>query len=415
MNIFIVQEDLRSSPRIRITRRPRGVGRTATTLFRCTAAALLSLIAAGCGSVFTTSSEPSANHLGIYYFLPKTRIKIDGAPVKDSNNYAITVAQVNEPDRNYRYFLRYHGHAFSDDSYTLTVDSKGLLQTLNMEAEDKTPAIINKIADTIVSAMQAAASAGGFRVAGAPVVELPFTVIFDPQDRREYFAAKGLVEAAGFNLSVTPTPGSSETATSNYSKGVVLSGRSASQVEMQERASDGVFFHPPTTVTVKITPQNSARLLVQKTDLRIPDKNEVAVYDLRRTALVKRTSNLTFVDGNLTTATEKRPSQALAAVTIPADLAAKAASAIPSIIKIQNDNANAATNAETARINAQTALINAQSQKLKAEEALNQARAAGSSAPPVPPLSRGQPPPPENNSQNPEASPMPTVTPSQTP
>src|SRR5205085_5160779 len=129
-------------------------------------------------------------------------------------------------------------------------------------------------------------------------------------------------------------------------------------------------------VTVKITPQYSARLLVQKTDVRIPDKNQISVFDLKRMALVKRTSNLTITEGSLTTVTETRPSQVLAAVTIPADLAKKAADAIPSLVKIQNDTANAATNAETARINSQTALINAQSQKLKAEEALNQARGA---------------------------------------
>ena len=80
-------------------------------------------------------------------------------------------------------------------------------------------------------------------------------------------------------------------------------------------------------MTVKILPQNATRLLVQKTDLRIPDRNQLAVFDLRRTALVKRTTNLAFVEGNLTTVTEIRPSQVLAAVTIPADLAAKAATA----------------------------------------------------------------------------------------
>ena len=95
-------------------------------------------------------------------------------------------------------------------------------------------------------------------------------------------------------------------------------------------------------------------------------------------ALVKRTTNLAFVEGNLTTVTETRPSQVLAAVTIPADLASKAASAVPSIIKIQNDTANANTNAEAAKLNAQTALLNAETQKMKAEAALAQERSLAS-------------------------------------
>jgi hypothetical protein len=373
------------------TRCPKGLRRLATAALRYSGAGLLSLILSSCGSVFTTTSEPAANPpvsgLGSYYFLPKTRIKIDGAPVKDSTSYTITIAQVNEPDRNHRYFLRYHRNVLSEDTYTVTVDSKGLLQTVNLTAEDKTPAIINKIADTIVSAISAAESAGGLRAARGVVVEQPFSVAFDPQDEEEYAAAERLIDKAGFTLAMTPKPNSSSTAsarTSSNDKGLLLNARSASEAELQKHSSDGVFFHPPTTVTIKITPQSGTRLLVQKAELRIPDKNQLAVFDLRRMALVKRTTNLAFVEGNLTTVTETRPSQVLAAVTIPADLAAKAATAIPSIIKIQSENANASMNAETARINAQTALINAETSRLKAEDTLNQLRAAhsGTAAPP---------------------------------
>jgi hypothetical protein len=382
-------------------------------------AVLVSLTLVGCGSIFTTSLEPAANApvsaLGSYYFLPKTRIKIDGAPVKDSTGYLITISQVNEPDRNHRYFLRYHRNVLSEDTYTVTVDSKGLLQTVNLQAEDKTPAIINKVADTIVSAISAAESAGGFRALEGAVVEQPFTVSFDPQDEDEYSTAKTLVDKAGCTLSITPKPNSSGTGSARASindKGLVLNARSASEVELQKHASDGVFFHPPTTVTIKIVPRNDARLLVQKTELRIPDRNQLAVFDLRRMAFVKRTTNLAFVEGNLTTVTETRPSQVLAAVTIPADLASKAASAIPSIVKIQNDNANASTNAETARINAQTALINAESQRLRAEEALNQLRAAGPATPPPRsrgPMTRGE----DKGAQSPEATATPTPSPAQ--
>jgi hypothetical protein len=383
------------------------------------AAVLLSLVLIGCGSVFTTTSEPAGNGpvsaLGSYYFLPKTRIKIDGAP-KDTTNYVITIAQVNEPDRNHRYFLRYHRNVLSEDAYTVTVDSKGLLQTLNLTAEDKTPAIINKIADTIVSAISAAESGAGLRGArGAKgvVVEAPFSVTFDPQDEEEYSAAERLIDKAGFTLTITPKPNSSGTAsarTSSNDKGLILNARSASEAELQKHSSDGVFFHPPTTVTIKITPQSGTRLLVQKTELRIPDKNQLAVFDLRRMALVKRTTNLVFSEGNLTTVTETRPSQVLAAVSIPADLAAKAATAIPSIIKIQNENANASTNAETARINAQTALINAETSRLKAEDALNQLRAAHSGTTPPPQRSattRSE----EKVAQSAEATPTPTPSP----
>src|SRR3954469_12272309 len=146
----------------------------------------------GCGTVFDSEVEPAGNQpgdvLGVYYFLPKTRLKIDGVP-GDKGTYAIAINQLNEPDRNNRYFLHYHRNAMAEDTYTVTVDSKGLLQTLNLQAEDKTPAIINKVADTIVSAFSAAENAAGLRgvrEVGTPNAELPFSVVFDPQDYQEY-------------------------------------------------------------------------------------------------------------------------------------------------------------------------------------------------------------------------------------
>ena len=346
-------------------------------------AALSALVLVSCGSVFTTSSEPAGSALGNYYFLPKTRIKIDGTPVKEGSSYSITISQISEPDRDHRYFLLYHRNALAEDTYTVTVDGKGLLQTLNLQAEDKTPAIINKVADTVVSALSAAANVAGLRTAKQPCEPIPaFTVVFDPQDGREYSAAKSALKD-DFELEVVPNPESriKSSQSPNAEKPIVVGARSPSSLELQNRSADGVFFHPPTTVTLKITPKNTCLRLFQVTDIRIPDKHQLSVFDLRRMALVKRTTNLAFVEGNLTTVTETRPSQVLAAVTIPADLAAKAAAAVPTLIKIQNDTANASTNAETARLNAQTARLNAESERLKAEAALARQRAASATSP----------------------------------
>lgn len=348
--------------------------RTSNLGIRRVGAILPALAFIGCGSVFTTSSEPAGiapvSALGSYYFLPKTRIKMDGAPSKDNSTYAITILQVNEPDRDHRYFLHYHRNILAEDTYTVTVDGKGLLQTLNLQAEDKTPAIINKVADTVVSALSAAenAAALGPQREGQAISELPFTVVFDPQDNHEYSRARAIVYKAGFVLDINPIAG----------KEMIAEVRMASSAEVQNQTSDGVFFHPPTVITLRIRPRNKERLLLQMTDIRIPDKHQLAVFDLRRMALVKRTTNLAFVEGNLTTVTETRPSQMLAAVTIPADLAAKAAAAVPSLVKIQNDTANASTNAEAAKLNAQTALLNAETQKMKAETALAQERSIAS-------------------------------------
>jgi hypothetical protein len=343
-----------------------------------------------CGTVFTTSSEPQDNAtsskplVGSYYFLPKARIAIDGTLGKDGATYAITITQTNEPDRDHRYFLKYKGNSSSEDTYTLSVDSKGLLTTVSLQAEDKSPAVINKVADTIVSAISAAENVAGF-VPGEKTEttekeeQHPFSVVFDPQDQEELSEAISVINRAGFLLTANPEPTSSHRTRQGrrHDKEIVSAVRQASSSELENRSSEGVFFHPPTTVTLKVAPKNKKQVLLTKTtDLQIPDKHQIAIFDLRRLALVKRTTNLTFSEGALTTVGETRPSQVLAGVTIPADLAAKAASAIPALIKIQNDTANAAMVAETARLKAKTDLLDQETARLKATVALAQQRAS---------------------------------------
>lgn len=323
------------------------------------------------------SAPPNDPLVGNYYFLPKAKVQIDGTPGEKGAAYTIAISQTNEPDRNHRYFVRYKGSTFSEDTYTLAVDAKGLLQTVNLQSEDKSPAIINKLADTVVSVLSADANAAGMNrnAATEPFTERPFSVGFDPQSTEEVSNAQAVVTEAGFLLTIDPIPPNTrrQRQPSRGDKEIATPRTLASSSEVRQRASEGVFFHPPTTVTLTISPKTRARVLLTKpTEIRIPDKHQLAIFDLRRLPLVKRTTNLAFSEGMLTNVGETRPSQTLAIVTIPADLAGKAAAAIPAIIKIQNETANAGTIAETARLKAQTDLLSQETARLKAQAALAQ-------------------------------------------
>src|SRR5207249_4153906 len=134
-------------------------------------------------------------------------------------------------------------NSLSEDTYTLTVDSKGLLQTVNLQAEDKSPAIINKIADTIVSALSAAENVGGFgtRATTQTAPERPFSVVFDPQDEEEVTNAVSVVYSAGFLLDIKPqSVGSARRRqTRDVDKQVESASRQISSTELQSHTSDG--------------------------------------------------------------------------------------------------------------------------------------------------------------------------------
>jgi hypothetical protein len=131
-------------------------------------------------------------------------------------------------------------------------------------------------------------------------------------------------------------------------------------VVQDELSNHGVYYRPPTTVSLKIkTREGYVGDFMQTATVRVPDPSSIAVLSLSRPFLVKKTTNLVFVGGDLHTVDFTHPSEALGVIGIPASIASKLAAAIPAIIKIQDERANADTARETARLNAERDLLKA--------------------------------------------------------
>jgi len=238
--------------------------------------------------------------------------------------------------------------------------------TTNVDSEDKTPAVIDKVVETVVSVAKISAHLGQ-RVllddTGAVVGPLPFNCTFDPLNASQVAAARGKVSAAGFELQVSD--GGGEQAKDPL-PGDKLSGR-------------GVFYRPPRLVDVSISAKAKDKPVLEQTVVRVPDPNQVAVLDLGRPFLVKKTTNLEFVGGDLKKVDYHKPSEALAAVSIPASILAKVADAIPSIIQIQDSRANAALKEEKAYLDAQKAVIDARLALRSSQQSLAESEAEGGS------------------------------------
>lgn len=314
-------------------------------------------------------SVPGKARVGNYYFLPRGRVRVVGEP-QNEGGYKITISRFNVPDVGSRYFLKQNFNAFFDDHTVLEVDDQGLLATVNVTSEDKTSEIIDKVTETVISVAKIAANvSGGLAPRSAamgadaePFVPKPFNCTFDPLKPAEVRAAQAGVDNAGFALTV-----------GNGGDSPAAAG------PVREKLSrDGVYHRPPRLVHVTITAGKAAGTAVlERTTVRVPDPDQIAVLSLSRPFLVKKTTNLEFAAGDLKKVDFSKPSEALALVSIPASVAAKVAEAIPSIIEVRDARANAGLTAEKARLDARKAAIDSELALRASRKALEESDAAG--------------------------------------
>jgi hypothetical protein len=337
----------------------------------------IALLCGGCGSntSVTSTSAPvgsgaASTGVGNYYFLPRARVRIKAEKADGDNNFTVTVSQFNEPDRSHRYFLKQENNAFFEDQLVLTVNDSGLLQTVNVDSEDKTSEIIEKVADTVVDAFKVASQTG---VAALVAVEFkPFNYVFDPLDPEETEDIKQKMDTRGFVLGVKPDPiHSRRSARIEQTKNIA---EKASITTTEHLSGNGVFYHPPIAVQLTINGMSGDGRLVERKTLRLPDPDRVAMLSMTRSALISKKTHVTFVNGDLSSVDYKKPSQALAAVSIPASIVHKAAEAIPAVVKIQDERATHGATQRKAELEAQAEVLKAQAALIEAKAALEAAK-----------------------------------------
>jgi hypothetical protein len=324
------------------------------------AVAFLAFALWGCQTLTTTHEPvnapvPVKPRVGQYYFLPKKLIQITGT--SNETAYSIAMQELIEADRDYRYFLHLGKNIFYDDHTVLTTNSKGLLSTVNVTTTDATPAIIDTLAEMAVNLARIAANTSAAKGGGNPPD--PFDVVFDPFDELQVTRAAKRMFDSGVILTHLPLPAVKTHFTGDIKKGTAPS-------------PDGVFFRPPTIASFEIsTAEGRSGHVYRRFGVTVPDKRTVAVLPYNREFLVTKQLNATFTDGQLTSVDYQLPSQARAAVGIPANIVKRVAEAIPEIVRVRNENRsdpNAAINAQAALLNAQAGLLNAKKALKDAEK-----------------------------------------------
>lgn len=337
------------------------------------------LLCLGCSTFNTTKSpidERASTRLGSYYFLPRGKIHLKGEQAT-GGGFKVSIERINEPDRAHRYFLKHQPNIFFDDDITLKVNTKGLLETVNITTEDKTPAIIDKITETLIDVARIATNGLALETIAKKTFQ-PFDYTFDPFIRPEVEDIKKKLKSRGFALELDARGGSQNYLGQNYR--TVTSTTSTTSTARQS-SFNGVFYRPPTTVKLELVAlPDYDEAIIGRTEIRLPDVHRIAVLDLSRSPFIKKKTNLAFADGDFGQLEYNRPSQALGFISIPASIAHKIAEAIPTIIAIQDNRAKRVPPdlaAEKARLDAQKAVLDSQAALIKSEAALRATQSAG--------------------------------------
>ena len=282
------------------------------------ASGVLGMALAGCSSV-STSNQPIGEERvrGQLYYLPQGKLRITGEWKNPSSAaqslFAVTIVEELEADPRARFYLRTGTNPFYDDDTQITVNSKGLLTTVEAVTEDRSAAIVSSLATTGVDALQFAAGGGvgAVDVQGAvarPAIPFrPFSFVFDPANPAERSEIARRVEKCGFILRVTE----------QEVQGVPLRPPSWS-ANARDVLAHGVVFRPlkPWRVILDSSDDSIAALRESRL-VHLPDKEHPLLLDYRRVPFVKKGTSALFVDGTLRAYSRKVPSPVLGFLGIP--------------------------------------------------------------------------------------------------
>lgn len=239
------------------------------------------------------------------------------------------------PDPKYLYRLRSRMSAYSDATLVVQTDGKQLLQSVSATAKDQSGAIAAQLAELIKAGARAATVFGELkmvqRIRAVTMDGIDQPAKADPHAYPEVtltatldFGAGGFAERTAFakslelpaqrfgrgtqvNLQVTPPE-------------IVASQNASSSTQVGSNDCNiGVCYRPVLPYRIKLigTMRGSVTWATSSVIALLPNDAPLLSIDLHTTKFVERKGTLTFANGVLTKVDIAKPSEALAAVTLP--------------------------------------------------------------------------------------------------
>jgi hypothetical protein len=329
-------------------------------LFRSGSGLLLAILLTSCSGRSIESlriADDEERIEGFTYSLPRALVSFAVKRKDGTLTFEIPPTLKYIPDPNARFRVALRGSIFASDETTITTNTEGLLTAINATNEDKLQTIVPKAIELITSIARATA---GRKLASIPPNGPPpdFHIVtsIDP------FNAKN--NASEFN----DITGGMTVEFSNLDGTEITAYSAADEKKITEQCSRSVCFRALVPVFMTIRHEN---VLLVRYMAVVPSPYLVGDYDIRRAACVKKINTLAFTNGVLTSATSNKPSEALACLQIPIDVANAIVSIPGELIKVRVNNYTenkSISEAEVAAIKAQIELLKAQAALLAQQQ-----------------------------------------------
>lgn len=330
------------------------------------------LLFGACSVVKTDFSPNAVKEATVYYYLPESIVKIKAtakvavfynkqdSSLTESNRIleeTFTVTSEQVADTRDLLSLNYRANALAADDIKYSVNSKGLLETVNIITEDRlanvilqlsqapqvifsVPSAVTKAADLIVKMKEYTSD---FVLKSSDITTTPITLTWNLIVQNEF----GVNEqpktiSADFKVS------SKDLQTNPPEISKLINGDKLPPVQ----EIDGILTRPLKNVSIKFESaiQSNGFNTCMPINLAIADISKLIIIPVKRSAFVKRTNNIVFQDGLVLKNEINKPSSVEGFVTIPVNIA-KAIVSIPGqLIQFKFDNTKRLDELEKAKL-----------------------------------------------------------------
>jgi len=293
-----------------------------------------------------------ADKLG--YFLPKGLIRIQLEPSGSDLKLTISVRYIQDP--NYFFTLQYLPKATFDDAVEVKLTEQGFLDTIEVTTTDKAREIVSKAIEIVKEVAKIAAFPGAVAQLKKEEKKIPnIDVEFDP----DLFLNNDLKKEKEAFIERYFKPYNIEIDLKRTFQG----GNFNRQGPVDQK---GIYYRPLLPYELSFTLKDFA--YYKKETISLPNEAPIMAIDLTRGAFIKKAMTLNFKNGILTQIKIDKPSEVLAAMDIPLDIAKGIVSLPAELIQLKIDYSSKNTNLYNAllqEIQAKDALINYMQERAK--------------------------------------------------
>ena len=343
-----------------------------------------------CVVVKTDYSGSAKKNATVYYYLPESIIKIratakvavsynkidsslSGSNILIEQGFVITTEMI--ADTKDLLSLNYKPSALMADDIKYAVNSKGLLETVNITTEDRTADIISKLAGapkvilgisagsepkTGTSIVKIKEFVSDFAIKASSIIggkkEIPWNLIILNE-----LGVEELPESvkAGFELSLTDEL----KLTSALSTPINGSGTSNTEI-------DGILTRPIRNISIEVksmVPNNGLNTALPS-NVVIADVTKLIVIPVNRTAFVSRINKIGIQDGIILSNEINKPSSVEGFLSIPINIAKAILSILTQLVQFRFDNTTNLNKLEQAKLTYEKSIQDSQKFALAKEE-----------------------------------------------